>query len=56
MSILENEIESMESKLDSNEALEGMNYVIITGPSTPVSSAGEVCVSVERIFYVTLLG
>ena len=46
VSILENKIESMESKFDNNEALERMNDIIITGPTTPVSRSGEVCGSV----------
>ena len=48
VSILENKIESMESKFDNNEAVERMNDIIITGPSTPTSRAGEVCGSVVR--------
>ena len=44
--VLKNKIESMESKFDSNKSLKIMNDVIITGPSTTVSRAGEFCGSV----------
>ena len=45
---LENKIESMECKLDNSEVAERINDVIITGPSTPVVTIGENCISIVK--------